>query len=562
MPYMIQLTVDNSRLDSIVQYLTREKRVKNITTLPTSMIRGNGVGSIDMSDNSQSHHPNNNKSGSPSSSSSGSQSLQHQQQTSVIMFRCRDERLTELVTDLSEVKGVGIDYGVIDVTSLIATRPHLAGQPEEEAENAKRSSKFAKRRLLTEYVYGQVMNQSKLTLDFLLFCLIGAILAGVGLATDNAVTIVASMLVSPLMGPILGLTLGTIVRSRTLIIKSIKSELAGCSLALLTGVVMGIILSPFGGPYALGFPTFQMLDRGTVEGIIFGVVIAFVSGIGVSLAVSHGSINSLVGVAISAALLPPITNTGMLFTYALFSLMVPQLKIYSDLRHPENVVTYTTRDYFKISGISFCIFILNFVLIYCTGLVIFKLKEFAPMKLKQQSQGWSDFKSAIDTEEKKADAFPSHGEEPSEMIIREISQPRGVGQHTDRDVDQQQHPIADRTSLIQLDGKTGKRNGKRKKRLSGDLSRLFGKNSRFLRKKQTLTKSYSQPTSLATMDSMFDDEDDDQENCYASPETSYSDDIGVGVSRDYNNRNYHFPTVVDLPANKVHFTTSEKSELQ
>jgi hypothetical protein len=157
---------------------------------------------------------------------------------------------------------------------------------------------------------------------------------------------------------------------------------------------MGILLSPFGGPYALGFPTFQMLNRGSVEGIIFGIIIAFVSGIGVALAVSHGSINSLVGVAISAALLPPIVNTGLLFTYALFSSFMPHVKVYKSLR-TSNIGTdlseYTVGDYFAISAISFLIFVLNFALIFATSLVIFRLKEFAPMK--KQSQLWSDFQS-------------------------------------------------------------------------------------------------------------------------------------------------------------------------
>jgi len=466
MPYLIQLTIDKEQVSSVVHFLKMEKGIKNVTVVDSNTttnkdlidhIHGSNtplasstgddgsklgekvmIGSVHVDqdtfnnhndddtihlyDTSKNNGPSDKSSsvlpGTPTYDTMSSSSPYHKvsHNCCLVLFRCRDERLTEIVTDLSEVKGVGLDYGMIDVMNLIATKPHLTGEPTDN-KTAKRTSKFAKRRLLTEYVYAQVLNQSKLTLDFLLFCLIGAILAGVGLATDNAVTIVASMLVSPLMGPILGLTLGTIIRSRVLIVKSIKSELAGCLLALCTGMVIGAVLSPFGGPHSLGFPTFQMLDRGRLEGIIFGIVIAFVSGIGVALAVSHGSINSLVGVAISAALLPPITNTGMLFSYALFSLFMPQVNLYTEVRNKESY-TYTTGDYFAISGISFCIFVLNFVLIYSTGLVIFKLKEFAPMK--QKSQMWSDFKS-IDAEKPIPFSFET-SLNPAASILDSITQ--------------------------------------------------------------------------------------------------------------------------------------------
>ena len=60
----------------------------------------------------------------------------------------------------------------------------------------------------------------------------------------------------------------------------------------------------------------EMLGRSTLEDISWGLFVAIPSGVGVALAISSGGINALVGVAISAALLPPICNAGMLFAYA------------------------------------------------------------------------------------------------------------------------------------------------------------------------------------------------------------------------------------------------------
>jgi uncharacterized membrane protein len=49
-----------------------------------------------------------------------------------------------------------------------------------------------------------------------------------------------------------------------------------------------------------------------------GALIAIPSGIGVALSILGDNTSSLVGVAISASLLPPAVNTGMLVALAIF----------------------------------------------------------------------------------------------------------------------------------------------------------------------------------------------------------------------------------------------------
>jgi hypothetical protein len=64
----------------------------------------------------------------------------------------------------------------------------------------------------------------------------------------------------------------------------------------------------------------QITSRGTPWGMIPGGIIAIVSGAGVAMAVTGGGVNALVGVAIAAALLPPIVNTGLCFLIGLWQL--------------------------------------------------------------------------------------------------------------------------------------------------------------------------------------------------------------------------------------------------
>lgn len=345
MPYMIYVTLDNDHVENIVEFLRQEMHVRHVIIV-------NGA----------------------------------EYKMKIISFRVSDHRLSEVVDELSG-KGVGVDFGIIDVVAIVATKPYLSGEPDEVKEKAGKKQSFSTRKLLTEFVYSQVYAQSNLTTDFILYVLVGGFLATFGLATDNAVTIVASMLVSPLMGPILGMTLGTIVRSTKLIRKSVICEFVGVLTVFLTGCIMGIIFSFFGGARGLAFPTAQMSERGEVEGLIFGAGIAFASGIGVALSVAYGSVNSLVGVAISAALLPPIANSGILFTYGLLAQSMPQV---SWRREVPDYEVLSRGKYMIMSAISMGMFIINLLFIYLTGLLIFRLKEFAPMN--ENTTSWSDFK--------------------------------------------------------------------------------------------------------------------------------------------------------------------------
>ena len=67
-----------------------------------------------------------------------------------------------------------------------------------------------------------------------------------------------------------------------------------------------------------------MLGRTGWSCLVVGVFIAVPSGVGVALAVLGGNQAGGVGVAISASLLPPAVNTGLLFAMSLISAVVQE----------------------------------------------------------------------------------------------------------------------------------------------------------------------------------------------------------------------------------------------
>ena len=159
---------------------------------------------------------------------------------------------------------------------------------------------------MVENVVQQTKAQAIFSFDFLALCVVASMLAAIGLATDSAVVVVASMLVSPIMGPILAVTFGSVVHDWKLVKVGVLSELLSLLICVCCGFIVGLCFSPY-GPF-FGWPTGEMAGRGTNSGLIVGLAIALPSGIGVALSVLGNNTSSLVGVAISASLLPPAVN--------------------------------------------------------------------------------------------------------------------------------------------------------------------------------------------------------------------------------------------------------------
>lgn len=220
--------------------------------------------------------------------------------------------------------------------------------------------------------FGILQAGARFSFDYLSLLVIASTIAGIGLATNNTVAIVASMLVSPIMGPVLALTFGTIINDWKLMRLGLATELLSLLLCVFIGYIIGICCIFIGTDQL--WPTDEMRTRGLVDGLAVGLAIAVPSGVGVALSVLGNNTSSLVGVAISASLLPPAVNCGLAFAYA-------TLGIYD----PEGVThgSYSTsHDYVSMGGISLSLTLINIGAIYISAMAMFRLKEVAPMQNK------------------------------------------------------------------------------------------------------------------------------------------------------------------------------------
>jgi len=248
----------------------------------------------------------------------------------MVRLRATRKRSTQLVNLIRRSIGIGVNNGYIDI--MHATSMPSFPRSTKLANVKKRKGQFFRDdRLTDDAIHEAVDNVSHLTFDYLAMLLVGSLISGVGLITDSAVTVVASMLVSPLMGPILCIAFGLTVQDSTMMCRGLRNEVIGVGLCFGMGALFGFVTGPFYGDFgankALNMNTtvsnylvsWEIDSRGSLSALLPGFFVAAPSGFGAAMAINTDGANALVGVAISAALLPPLVNCGFCMTFASFT---------------------------------------------------------------------------------------------------------------------------------------------------------------------------------------------------------------------------------------------------
>ena len=177
--------------------------------------------------------------------------------------------------------------------------------------------------IVTEVV-NRIRAGGEFTFDYLLLVVLASIIAFLGLLENSSVILVASMLVSPIMGPILAGVFGFVIGDYKLRNRGIQHEVISIGICIIVGFVCGLLFCLIGveNYYQKSldkWPTPEMTSRGNGRSLFIGILVAIPSGMGVALSVLGGNVGSLVGVAISASLLPPAINAGFYWSIALVS---------------------------------------------------------------------------------------------------------------------------------------------------------------------------------------------------------------------------------------------------
>lgn len=153
-----------------------------------------------------------------------------------------------------------------------------------------------------EIIRGSQFNAT-LDIDYIALIFISANLATLGLLLNSAAVIIGAMLVAPLMTPLIALSATLTVGRVRIAARAFTTLTIGVLLALGMAFVIGATL-----PFSI--PTPEMLARGTPTLLDAGVALA--SGVVGAYATARKDIPAaLAGVAIAAALMPPLCTVGL-----------------------------------------------------------------------------------------------------------------------------------------------------------------------------------------------------------------------------------------------------------
>lgn len=150
----------------------------------------------------------------------------------------------------------------------------------------------------------RIQSNSRWNFDFMLLIVLSTFIAALGLLDNSPAVIIGAMLVAPLMTPLLGLGLAIAQGNAHLERMTLKAVFLGFITAFWLGYAIGLLSGEFQEATA------EMSARDWPQ--LRDLIVAFVSGFAAAYASARpGLLAALPGVAIAAALLPPVATAGL-----------------------------------------------------------------------------------------------------------------------------------------------------------------------------------------------------------------------------------------------------------
>ena len=140
-------------------------------------------------------------------------------------------------------------------------------------------------------------------IDFIIMMGLATALAALGLMQDSIPVVIGAMLVAPLMSPLIGAGFALVQGNISLFRDSMKAMSFGVSGGLLISLILGFLTPEYE-------PTLEIMARGNVNLLDLGV--AVLSGMAAAYSMGRPDLFATVaGVAIAAALVPPLAVVGI-----------------------------------------------------------------------------------------------------------------------------------------------------------------------------------------------------------------------------------------------------------
>jgi len=207
----------------------------------------------------------------------------------------------------------------IEARILLPAEPCVQGDPDKESLRLQKVPTdkeiidfYTRRRLplvpiapesLFADLFTTLREGARLSVSYLLLLIVSVLMATTGLFQNSAPTIIGAMILAPLMAPIISFAMGVMRFDGGLVRSSARTLLISVLLALGTAALLALLL-PF------THITEQMSMR--THPTLLDLAVAILSGIAAAYGYTDSKVGqSLAGVAIAVALVPPLSVAGI-----------------------------------------------------------------------------------------------------------------------------------------------------------------------------------------------------------------------------------------------------------
>lgn len=206
-----------------------------------------------------------------------------------------------LIGWLDEQIGLTDECRVV-LSSVEATVPHPQKKKEQPDEEASLKQDPLSR-VSRDELYQDVVDAIEVSKIFHTFVILSTVVAAGGLLRDNVAVVIGAMVIAPLLGPNIALALGTTLGDLSLLRRALRVNLTGVALALSLSALIGLL-------FDIDPTTPELASRTRVH--LSDIALALAAGAAGALSFTRGMAESLIGVMVAVALLPPLVAFGIL----------------------------------------------------------------------------------------------------------------------------------------------------------------------------------------------------------------------------------------------------------
>jgi uncharacterized hydrophobic protein (TIGR00271 family) len=203
-------------------------------------------------------------------------------------------------------------------------------------------------------IYARIRRGARPETSFFVLIALSAMIAALGLIVNSPAVVIGAMLVAPLMSPIIGTGLAIVMGDTRFLKLTLGAVNRGVLLAIGVGFLAGL--------FAIGRPPSpEILAR--TQPTLFDLGIAVFSGMAAAYALSFSqAAGALPGVAIAAALVPPLATVGITLAAGLGQLVTGQTADgMENLANSLGALLLFTTNFIAIStAAAFVFFVLGF----------------------------------------------------------------------------------------------------------------------------------------------------------------------------------------------------------